>query len=237
MGIRRVQSTFLLAIRNCVRFHAIQLTERSCVTDTLPVATTRLLPDGLDLTPAKHKLYEVALRLFGDRGYHAVSLRDIAEALGQQPSAIYFHIDSKLDLLFELAMIGHQMHQRAVRDALMDAGSDPRDQLAAVMGAHVTVHLDYPFMARLTNRELRSLSPEQLEEVLTVRRAAEQVSIDVIERGVRLGVFHVDDPFLAARALGAIGIRIPEWWDPENPERTREEILDHYIAYALKVTA
>lgn len=199
--------------------------------------TTRLLPDGLDLTPAKRKLYEVAMQLFGDRGYHAVSLRDIADVLGQQPSAIYFHIDSKLELLFELAMIGHRMHLQAVRDALMDAGRDPRDQLAAVMGAHVTVHLDYPFMARLTNRELRSLAPEQLEEVLTVRRAAEQVSIDVIERGVRMGVFHVDDPFLAARALGAIGIRIPEWWNPDAPERTREEILEAYVSYALKLTA
>jgi AcrR family transcriptional regulator len=207
------------------------------VTDTLPVTTTRLLPDGLDLTPAKHKLFEVALRLFGDRGYHAVSLRDIADELGQQPSAIYFHMGSKLELLFELALIGHRMHLQAVRDALMDAGRDPRDQLAAVMGAHVTVHLDYPAMARLTNRELRALSPEQLEEVLTIRRAAEQVTIDVLERGVRMGVFHVDDTFLAARALGAIGIRIAEWWDPEAGERTREEILEHYVAYALKLTA
>ena len=195
-----------------------------------------LLPPGLELSPAKRRLYEVALRLFGDEGYHAISIRDIAEALGQQSSAIYFHVTSKLDLLFELACIGHRTHHDALRDALMDAGSDPRDQLSAVVGAHVQIHLTYPAMARLTNRELRALTPEQLASVLAIRHRAEQIFIDVIERGVRLGEFHTADAFLAAKSIGAMGIRLPEWWSPDEP-RTAEEILEHYVAYALKIVA
>ena len=68
------------------------------------------LPPGVDLPPAKRRLYEVALTLFGQQGYHAVSIRDIATALGQQSSAIYFHVSSKQELLYELELIGHRTH-------------------------------------------------------------------------------------------------------------------------------
>src|SRR3954465_3683915 len=113
------------------------------------VTAGELLPPGLDLSPSKRRLDGVAIELFGEQGYHGVSIRDIATALGQQSSAIYFHVSSKQDLLFELAVIGHRTHHDALRDALMDAGSDPRDQLRTVVHAHVRVHLDHPSMARL----------------------------------------------------------------------------------------
>ena len=102
--------------------------------------------------------------------------------------------------------------------------------------AHVRVHLDYPSMARLTNRELRALAPEQYSAVLPIRSQSEQISIDVIERGVRMGAFRSTDPYLDAKVIGAMGVRLPEWWTPESP-RTREQLLGHYVARALKIVS
>ncbi|HVT64261.1 MAG TPA: TetR/AcrR family transcriptional regulator [Mycobacteriales bacterium] len=197
-----------------------------------------LLPPGSeDLTPAKRRLYEVALELFGRESYHAVSIRDIANALGQQPSAIYFHVASKQELLFEIAIIGHRAHYERLRDGLMDAGADPADQLLAVMKAHVRQHLDYPALARLTNRELRALTPENHAAVLAIRNQAEQIIRDVIERGTRMGAFNPDaDPFLDARAMAAMAVRLPEWWTPES-EYSREQLIDRYARYALKLVS
>lgn len=197
-------------------------------------STTTLLPPGVELPPAKRRLYEAALELFGRDGYHAVSIRDIATALGQQPSAIYFHVASKQELLFELALMGHHAHFETLRNALMDAGSDPHDQLRAITAAHVNGHMTYPSMARLTNRELGSLTPEQLRTVLEIRTQTEQIIIDVLDRGVRMGAFAIDDTFLAAKAIGAMGVRLPEWWKDDSP-RTREQVIDNYVAYALKL--
>ncbi len=193
-----------------------------------------LLPPGIELTDAKRRLYETAMELFGREGYHGVSIRDIATALGQQPSAIYFHVASKQELLFELAMIGHQAHLQRLRDALLDCGPDPMDQLCALVTAHVEGHLIYPAMARLTNRELSALDEDQLRTVLAIRTQAEQTFIDVLDRGARMGVFNVDDTFLAAKALGAMGVRVPEWWTPDTP-RPGREIVDAYVAYARKI--
>ena len=200
------------------------------------VSTHGLLPDDLDLSPSKRKLYETALVLFGQQGFHAVSIRDIAQALGQQPSAIYFHVPSKQDLLYDLALIGHRSHLESLRAAQHGAGDDPVEQLRAVVGAHLRIHLDFPSMARLTNRELGALTPEHYDAVVAVRAQAEKVTVDVLEHGAELGVFHVDDAFLTAKVIGAMGMRLPEWWTPASP-RTREEILERYTGYALKLVS
>jgi AcrR family transcriptional regulator len=197
-----------------------------------PVAS--LLPPGVELSPTRRRLYETALRLFGEHGFHGVSIRDIAAELGQQPSAIYFHVSSKTDLLYELALIGHQAHFQRIQSALMEAGSEPLDQLRALMHAHLDGHMEYPSMARLTNRELGALPPEQLRTVLTIRTQTEQLFIDVLDRGVRLGVFTVTDTFLGGKALGALGIRLPEWWTADGP-RTREQVLEHYLDFAVRM--
>lgn len=195
-----------------------------------------LLPPGVELSPTKRRLYETAMELFGRHGYHAVSIRDIAQALGQQPSAIYFHVPSKQELLYELALIGHRGHLEALRNSLLEAGADPVDQLRVLVAAHVGGHMTYPSMARLTNRELGALTPEQLRLVLDIRMQTEQVFIDVIERGRRMGVFGTEDAFLASKAIGAMGVRLPEWWAPGGP-RTRAQVIEQYVAIALKIVS
>ena len=195
-----------------------------------------LLPPGVDLPPAKRRLYEVALELFGREGFHAVSIRDIAAALGLNSSTLYFHVSSKQDLLFELAVMGHRSHLESLRAALSDAGDDPRDQLRAVVAAHVRGHLEFPSMARLTNRELRALDPEQYASVVAIRTESEQITISIIERGVQRGVFTSVDPLLDAKAIGAMGVRLPEWWTDDG-SRTREQVIEHYVRIALKIVS
>jgi AcrR family transcriptional regulator len=193
-----------------------------------------LLPPGVDLKPAKLRLCEVALELFARDTFHAVSIRDIASALGQQPSSIYFHVGSKQDLLYELAQIGHRTHLATVRGALLDAGADPADQLRAVVRAHVRQHLDYPALARVTNRELHALSEGQRASVLELRDQSEQIFRDVIGRGGRLGTFRTTDPFLEAKAIGAMGVRLPEWWTPASAQAP-DEIVERYAEFAVKM--
>lgn len=193
-----------------------------------------LLPPGLELKPAKRRLYEAALELFSRHTYHAVSIRDLAAALGQQPSTLYFHVGSKQDLLFELAEIGHRTHLAALGEALLGAGSDPRDQLRTVVQAHVRQHLDYPALARVTNRELHALDETQRAFLLAIRDQSEQILRDIVERGGRLGAFATTNPFLEVKAIGAMGVRLPEWWTSESKD-TREEIIERYSQFALKI--
>jgi hypothetical protein len=72
--------------------------------------------------------------------------------------------------------------------------------------------------------------------VLAIRTQSEQIFIDVIDRGVKLGEFTSSDSFLDAKVIGAMGVRLPEWWTPES-QRTRQQIIEKYVAAALKLVS
>src|SRR4051794_25849854 len=48
-----------------------------------------LLPDRAQAAGTLRRLYETALLLFGNRGFHAVSVRDLTRELGMQASSLY----------------------------------------------------------------------------------------------------------------------------------------------------
>jgi AcrR family transcriptional regulator len=50
-------------------------------------------------TSTREKIPVVALKLFAERGYEATSMREIAEQLGMTKAALYYHFDSKEDIV------------------------------------------------------------------------------------------------------------------------------------------
>jgi AcrR family transcriptional regulator len=201
---------------------------------TVQLDVVALLPHDPELTDARRRLYETAIVLFGEHGFHGVSVRDLAGALGQQPGALYAHVASKQELLFQLVCVGVRHHRDELKAALLDAGRDPQDQARALTRAHVLVHLRYQALSRVTNRETRALTEAQRATFVGVRRESEQLFLDVLERGTRLGDFPEQDPFLAVTAIGAMGVRAAEWWTPETG-RTHDQVADTYADYALRI--
>ena len=50
----------------------------------------------------KEKIMDVALRMFSERGYEAVSIRDICGEVGIKESTLYYHFKNKKDILDSL---------------------------------------------------------------------------------------------------------------------------------------
>jgi AcrR family transcriptional regulator len=190
------------------------------------------LPPRPELSPARTRLFATALVLFGELGYHGVSVRDITDRLGQKPGAIYAHVRSKQDLLFELVMIGHVEHRDRLAASLINCGPEPVARITALVRAHVLVHLTYPAMARVTNQEFRFLDEKQVAAALAIRSESELMIIDAVQQGVREGQFSVEDPYLAMTAIGAMGIRAAEWWSPKS-SKSPQHIADAYAHFAV----
>jgi AcrR family transcriptional regulator len=193
-----------------------------------------LLPPRAEALGTHRRLLEEALQLFGERGFHGVSVREITQAAGLRASSMYAHLSSKEQVLYELMAMGFEEHQDALRKALLEAGSDPVEQIRQLVDAHVRFHADYSLLARVCNRELAALAPESRERVMAVRSQSEQLILDVIERGVRLGTFDVPDPWLAYAVIGGIGIRVAEW-RLLRPDYSADEVAAAYQVFAVRV--
>lgn len=201
-----------------------------------------LLPPRADSDGTLRRIYEEALVRFAARGYHGVSVREIAEACGIKASSIYAHVPSKERLLYDMVVMAHDEHRDRLRDALLGAGSDPADQLRALVGAHVRFHIEYAVLATVGNNEMRSLAPSSAAEIQAIRDEDLRIFTDVIERGVRLARFHCRDSFLATAMIGSSGIRVAVWFPmldqlPAAKPYTVEEVVEAYADFALKLVS
>ena len=177
-----------------------------------PVVEPSLLPARSVADGTHRRLLEVALLTFGERGFHGVSVREIADAVGIRPSSLYAHLASKEALLLELVSMGHEEHLARLREANASEPADVTRRMRALVRAHVRLHAEYPLLARVANRELHALQPASQEKVRAVREEAQGLLLQSIEDGIAEGIFSVPDPWLALAVIGGSGIRVSEWW-------------------------
>lgn len=73
---------------------------------------------------ARTRVLNLAERLFGERGYAAVTLRDIAGELGMRQASLYYHVPGGKEQLFvEVTERGLLRHQAGL-EAAIAAGAD-----------------------------------------------------------------------------------------------------------------
>lgn len=86
----------------------------------------------LSNTPARERVLNVAEALFAERGYAAVTLRDIADALEMRQASLYHHVPGGKEALFvEVTERNLRRHQTGLETAIAAVENDLRAQLKA----------------------------------------------------------------------------------------------------------
>lgn len=198
-------------------------------------------PEPSELLPARsladgthRRLLEVALETFGERGFHGVSVRELATAAGIRPSSLYAHMASKEALLMELVTMGHEEHRSRLREAFESEPDDAVRRMRNMVRAHVRLHVEYPLLARVANRELHALKPARRAKVQKIREEAQGLLLQTVKDGIAAGVFSVPDPWLALAVIGGSGIRVAEWWDPQLGY-SANQVEEAYAEFAIRL--
>ncbi|HEY1077552.1 MAG TPA: TetR/AcrR family transcriptional regulator [Fontimonas sp.] len=193
-----------------------------------------VLPPGAALEGSRGVILTESLRLFAEHGYGGTSIRDIAKLVGIQAASVYSHFPSKAHVLAELVKLGHEEHHHRMRAAVLEAGAEPQAQLIALVHAHVAAHAEYPMLAVVSNAEMHALPETFAAPILAVRNQSERLLHDVIERGIRLGVFAVPDAQLAMLAIGAMGLRVAHWYSGDFG-KTPDQVADIFAEFACRL--
>ncbi|MGH8013925.1 MAG: TetR/AcrR family transcriptional regulator [Candidatus Binataceae bacterium] len=90
----------------------------------------------------RSQLLGAAARLFRERGYHATSMRDIAKAVGMLSGSIYYHFDSKEEMLVAVYEEGARRFSEAVDAAIVNS-SEPWTRLRLACAAHLRAMMAY----------------------------------------------------------------------------------------------
>ena len=155
------------------------------------------------MSARRTELTRVAARLFAEKGYHGTSVGDLAQALGVQKGSLYAHIDSKADLLWEVAREGAEAFHAAL-DAVAEDGP-VLERIEAALRAHLRVVAEQLDVATVFVREWRYLEGERREQFVAERRRYEERVRTLFREGRELGQLRtdLDDGTAALLALSA----------------------------------
>ncbi len=171
------------------------------------------------------------MELFAERGYHATSMREIADAVPVRPAGIYHWFQNKEAILIEM----QERFLTDLSDAVVAAVARhdrPENRLAAAVREHVVFHGLHTKAAFVTDSEIRALSKRPRGKVIGMRDAYQDLFIDLIEDGVHAGAFHAPDVRISSYAILLQCTGVALWFDPKG-SRTLEEVASIHIELVL----
>ncbi|MGY3482444.1 AcrR family transcriptional regulator [Bradyrhizobium sp. USDA 4011] len=166
---------------------------------------------------------KAGVRLIFERGYEAMSLRQLAAEVGIQAGSLYNHISTKQDLLFDLVQ-EHINDLLRELDLALEGKADPVERLRAFVAFHVSYHMTRKREVFIANSELRSLDAKNYDVVVALRGAYEQRLARILTEGVSDGVFEVGDIQVATFAIIALLTGLCTWYRPGG-RLTRDAII------------
>jgi AcrR family transcriptional regulator len=178
----------------------------------------------------------VILRLFtervAERGYDAVTFREIAGELDISKGTIIHHFQNKEALLEELH---HDYMRRRLDEAheLLATFSDPVEQLRAIIYQLMLIHREDHAATVAFGREIvRFAEDEVMAEVRTMRREYSRLVEGIIRRGVERRHFVEVDASVAS--LQVFGMCSWSWtWYEPGGDRSIEEIAADFCRTLL----
>jgi len=179
------------------------------------------------------RLLKAAIAAFGVKGFHGTTTRDIAQAAGMSPAAVYVHHRSKEELLFLIAAEGHERILAMVREVVGMKGT-PTEQARELAYRFARRHASEHTWARIVNYELAALSPEHLAVVMELRRQINRELRAVVDAGVASGEFDTADPSITTVAVLSLGIDIARWYD-EAGRWSPDQVAERYAELAVRM--
>jgi len=182
----------------------------------------------------RQRILDAAARAFQRRGYASVTLKDIAALAALQAGSLYYHFDTKEELVEAVLDAGVEGAIAATREAVDALGpdADPLARLRAAIAAHLRFVLAEDAYASANIRMLSQVPESIRERHLRRQRAYGAFWRTLFRAAAAAGAIRADLDLSVARmlALGALNWSV-EWY--RDGRRTPTEIAAHATTMIL----
>jgi TetR/AcrR family transcriptional regulator, cholesterol catabolism regulator len=152
-------------------------------------------------SPQLTRIRQISAELFASRGYNAVGIAEIGDAVGLARGALYYHIGSKEDLLYDIVI-------RYITD-LVDAGhrilaevQDPPTRIRSLSRHLIRTIATHLSELTVCFREINALTGERHRVVSELHSQYQAIWSQVITNGAEKGIFRRLPPVALKGILG-----------------------------------
>lgn len=184
-------------------------------------------PGGPEQSAAtRERILRVATGLFATQGFHGTGVAEIGLHAGVQRGALYYHIGSKDELLFDV-LRGHIDDVCAAAEAIAaDPATPPVEKLTRLIHAHVRIIATQQEQVAIWIRDGNALGDARRAELQARRDRVEDAWRRIVEEGAAAGVFRTADHVTVNGLLGMVNM-VYLWFRPDGPQ-TPEAIADRF---------
>ncbi len=186
----------------------------------------------------REQILQGAAKVFSKKGFHASTVDEIAKELGLTKASIYYYVQDKSDLLYQLYKRAMELLLESQAEIMARADS-PDQKLRAMIEEYVRIVGGATAMySVVVLREHHALPPRRRKEIIAMRDQYEQTYRECIQQGIDQGIFEPTDVKMASYVvLGALNW-IPNWYNPRgalSKETIGRLFADQLVRGLLKV--
>lgn len=172
------------------------------------------------LNEIRPDILEAAALVFGREGYEKATLDEIAAVVGIKKGSLYYHINSKEQLLYEIHCKLNKVLSDRLNEAIGDGSAPALEQVRLVVKAIVHTVAEHRAMVRVFLRDHRSLKGADLKRVIAHRRAVLDLIENVVSKTISEEKRDDLDPRLTVYAIIGMCYWVNEWLDGSDKKVT-----------------
>ncbi|MCB0457486.1 MAG: TetR/AcrR family transcriptional regulator [Flavobacteriaceae bacterium] len=137
-------------------------------------------------TSRKAEIIAEASQLFKEKGYSAVTVRDIAEAMGIKAASLYNHIEGKQEILSILILDLAKEFIKGMEDILKMKIS-PLQKIEKLIELHIDITVNQSEALAALNNDWMHMGADDVHHFVAMREAYEENFRNIIKEGISLG--------------------------------------------------
>jgi TetR/AcrR family transcriptional regulator len=157
---------------------------------------------------SRAQLLDAAEEVFGRKGFHEATLKEVAELAEFSVGSVYSFFDNKDDLFRQIFVRRGDEFMPALRQALRPEDGTAREQLHRLVDFEVGFFREHPRFGRLylrySNATAQANDREADVAVAANYEESMRLQADLFARGQRAGEFRPGDPEVLARLFSGL---------------------------------
>lgn len=183
---------------------------------------------AVDVASKDEQIFAEAVRIFRQKGYHATSMRNIADAVGLQKGSLYHYLPSKQTLLFRIFERSSGALTQQL-EAIIASPASPPDKLRRAIESHLVALCDQLDTYTVYLSERRALSQRYHAKVRAEGEKHAHLIEQILQEGIARKEFRAQDTKMAALAILGMCNWLYQWYSPDGrltPQQIAEIFSD-----------
>jgi AcrR family transcriptional regulator len=140
----------------------------------------------MKITDRKTEIINAAAKLFKEKGYSAITMRDIAQAMDIKAASLYNHIKSKQEILALIILEIAEEFTNTISQIVISEDTNIQ-KLEKVIQLHIDITLRNSDALACLNNDWMHLAPAELSYFIKMREDYEEYFRSIIVNGIANG--------------------------------------------------